>query len=205
MGYVPPPKKASRSSAQAHSSYNQPAGYHYKGVVEQLPRLTAADSRQNKQDLHATSTELLHPSRRTVGHTDAPGSFMAKTLLIADDNDVFRHALCEALKRESDFEVCGEARDGRDAIDKAQQLHPDLIILDLAMPVMNGLDASRAIKKLMPSVPIILFTLNVYPFLEVEAQSAGIAAVVSKSAGMSGLMPSARSLLYCNAAGSTAA
>ena len=123
---------------------------------------------------------------------------MAKTILIADDNDVFRHALCEAFKRQADFEVCGEARDGRDAIDKAQRLHPDLIILDLAMPVVNGLDASRAIKKLMPSVPIILFTLNVYPFLELEAQSAGIAAVVSKSAGMSGSCPQPEA--FCTAA-----
>jgi len=130
---------------------------------------------------------------------------MAKTILIADDNDALRHALSEALKRESDFEVCGEARDGQDAIDKAQRLHPDLVIMDLSMPVMNGLDSSRALKKLMPSVPIILFTLNVYPFLELEAQSAGIAAVVSKSAGMSGLMPSARGLMYRSAAGSTAA
>ena len=130
---------------------------------------------------------------------------MAKTILIVDDNDVFRRALSQALKKQSDFEVCGEARDGRDAINKAQQLRPDLVILDLVMPVMNGLDASRAIKKLMPSVPIILFTLNAYPFLELEAQSAGIGAVVSKSAGMSGLMPSARNLLCRSAAGSTAA
>ena len=104
-----------------------------------------------------------------------------------------------------DFEVCGEARDGRDAIDKAQQLQPDLIILDLSMPLMNGLDASRAIKKLMPSVPIILFTLHVYPFLELEAQAAGIAAVVSKSADLSVLIASARGLIYSSAAGSTAA
>jgi len=65
---------------------------------------------------------------------------------------------------------------------------------------MNGLEASRKLKKLMPSVTIILFTLNVYPLLEVEAQAAGIAAVVSKSAGMSGLIPSARGLLYRSAA-----
>jgi len=58
---------------------------------------------------------------------------MAKTILIADDNDVFRHALSEALKWESDFEVCGEARDGQNAIDQAQRLHPDLVIMDLSM------------------------------------------------------------------------
>ena len=84
---------------------------------------------------------------------------MAKTILIADDSDVVRRAVCEAFALESDFEVCGEAHDGHDAIEKAQRLHPDLIILDLSMPVMNGLDAARALRDLMPSVPIILFTL----------------------------------------------
>jgi len=69
---------------------------------------------------------------------------MAKTILIADDNDVFRHALCEAFKRQADFEVCGEARDGRDAINKAQQLGPDLIILDLAMPALTRLVRSKS-------------------------------------------------------------
>jgi CheY-like chemotaxis protein len=84
-------------------------------------------------------------------------------------------ALCggDSAKRESDFEVCGEAHDGQDAIEKAQRLLPDLIILDLSMPVMNGLDAARVLKDRMPSVPIIMFTLYVDPFVEQESRSAG--------------------------------
>jgi len=124
---------------------------------------------------------------------------VAKTVLIADDNETLRRALCEALARESDFEVCGQAQNGQDAIEKAQQLHPDLIILDLSMPVMNGLDAARALKNLMPSVPIILFTLHPYPFIDAEARSAGVDAVVSKS-DVSILKQQARSILYGNAA-----
>ena len=71
---------------------------------------------------------------------------MAKAVLIADDNDSVRRALCEAFARDSDFEVCAEAHDGGDAIEKALRLRPDLIVLDLSMPVMNGLDAARELK-----------------------------------------------------------
>jgi DNA-binding NarL/FixJ family response regulator len=125
---------------------------------------------------------------------------MAKTILVADDNGSLRQALCEAFKHESDFEVCGEAHDGQDAIEKAEQLHPDLIILDLSMPVMNGLDAARALKVRMPSLPILMFTLYVDPNLEREARSAGVADVVSKSEHISVLTGKARRLLYRNAA-----
>ena len=126
---------------------------------------------------------------------------MAKTILIADDNDAVRRAVCEVFARESDFEVCGEAHDGHDAIEKAQRLHPDLIILDLSMPVMNGLDAARALRdRLVPPVPIILFTLYDDGIVEERARSAGVADVVSKSEHISVLIDAARRLLYRNAA-----
>jgi DNA-binding NarL/FixJ family response regulator len=125
---------------------------------------------------------------------------MAKTILIADDNDVVRRAVCEVFTRESDFEVCGEAHDGYEAIEKAQRLHPDLIILDLSMPGMNGLDAARALRDLVPPVPIILFTLYDDGFVEESARSAGVADVVSKSEDISVLIDAARRLLYRNAA-----
>src|SRR5713101_3178231 len=91
---------------------------------------------------------------------------MPRTILIADDNGTVRQVICEAFTRESDFQVCGEAQDGQDATEKAERLHPDLIILDLSMPVMNGLDAARALKTRMPSVPIILFTFHVDLFVK---------------------------------------
>ena len=101
---------------------------------------------------------------------------MAKTILIADDSDVVRRAVCEAFALESDFEVCGEAHDGYEAIERAQRLHPDLIILDLSMPVMNGLDAARALRdRLVPPVPIILFTLYDAGIVEERARYAGVA------------------------------
>jgi len=77
--------------------------------------------------------------------------------------------------------VCGEAADGREAIVKAQQLRPDLIILDLSMTEMNGLDAARELTKILPSVPLLLFTNFGTPEISKEALAAGFRAVVSKS------------------------
>ena len=125
---------------------------------------------------------------------------MPKAILIVDDNAYVRQMVCEAFKRESDFEVCGEAENGREAIDKAPALHPDLIVLDLSMPVMNGLDAARELKDRMPSVPIILFTLHIDSFVEEEAAHAGVSDLVSKSKHVSALIAKARGLLYREAA-----
>ena len=124
---------------------------------------------------------------------------MAKTILIADDNSTLRRAICEAFTQESDFEVCAEAHDGQDAVEKAQQFHPDLIVLDLSMPVMNGLDVARILKDRMPSVPIILFTFYADPFVKGEARSAGVADIVSKSENISVLREKARHLLFRDA------
>ena len=83
---------------------------------------------------------------------------MVKSVLIADDNALIRQGLCELFSREADFEIRGEAENGREAIEEAQEVHPDLILLDLSMPVMNGLDATRALKRVMPEVPIIMYS-----------------------------------------------
>ena len=71
---------------------------------------------------------------------------MAKWVLIVDDVEIIRRAVCELFKSEADFDVCGEAENGREAIEKAQELHPDLIVLDLSMPVMNGADTPELSK-----------------------------------------------------------
>jgi two-component system, chemotaxis family, chemotaxis protein CheY len=116
--------------------------------------------------------------------------------LSVDDNAFIRQALCDIFKRGGDFEVCGEAENGKEGIEKAQELHPDLIVLDLSMPVMNGLDAARALKRLMPTVPLIMFSEYNNTLSEQEARSAGISALVSKSEHVSVLVEKARSLLY---------
>jgi len=121
---------------------------------------------------------------------------MLKSVLIADDNAFVRQRLGELFSREPDFEVCAEADNGRNAIQVAQESHPNLILLDLAMPVMNGLDAARALKRLMPEVPIVMFSAYSDSFIEKEAHSAGISALVSKFEDMSVLVGIARNLVH---------
>lgn len=121
---------------------------------------------------------------------------MSHTILIADDNLFIRQGLCELFEREEDFCVCGDAENGSEVVAKAQELHPDLILLDLSMPVMNGLDATRALKQEMPEVPIIMFSALSDSFTEQEARSAGVSALVSKSENVTVLLGRARSLLY---------
>jgi DNA-binding NarL/FixJ family response regulator len=125
---------------------------------------------------------------------------MPKSVLVVDDNAVIRHALCRAFTSGADFDVCGEAENGQDAIEKAQALHPDLIVMDLSMPVMNGIDAARALKTLMPTVPVIIFSEYSDVFSENEARSIGISALVSKSEHVSVVLDKARVLLYPAAA-----
>ena len=125
---------------------------------------------------------------------------MAKMILIVDDNAHIRLALCEVFKRETDFEVCGEAENGKDAIAKALELRPDLIVLDLSMPVMNGLDAARELKRLMPTVPLIMYSAFGDVFGEQQARLIGISELVSKSQPAAVLVSKARSLLYRTAA-----
>ena len=120
---------------------------------------------------------------------------MSHTILIADDSIFIRKALCTLFEREEDFEVCGEAENGKEAIARAKKLRPDLILLDLSMPVMNGLDAARVLKRVMPKVPVILFSEYSGTSTEKEARSAGAWALVSKFAHVSILLGKARSAL----------
>ena len=120
---------------------------------------------------------------------------MGKRIVVADDNAAVRRALRGILELEGDWKVDGEAVDGRDAIEKAQKLRPDLIVLDVSMPVMSGLDAARVLRHIMPPVPLILCSLHTNDVLEKEASAAGVNAVVSKAQNMQVLVNKARELL----------
>jgi DNA-binding NarL/FixJ family response regulator len=105
---------------------------------------------------------------------------MAFRILIADDNEVARGLLRDIVESHSGWEVCGEGQDGQQAVALAAELKPDLIILDLAMPTMDGFSAAREILKAQPTIPIVLHTLHAFDHLELEAKKNGIRAVVSK-------------------------
>ena len=118
---------------------------------------------------------------------------MIRSVLVVDDNPVVRQGLCNLFTHEGDFSVCGEAANGREAIDKAQQLNPDLIVTDLSMPIMDGLEETRFLKTLMPRVQVIIYTAHNGPVVEKEARSAGASAVISKYEPIATLVVTARS------------
>lgn len=118
-----------------------------------------------------------------------------KRVLLVDDNPVVRSLVRHLIELEPDFEISGEAENGRDAVEKAENLKPDLIILDLVMPVMTGLDAAPLLRKLLPDTRIILFTVQEGREVERLARAAGVHAVVSKNQAVSKLILQARSLL----------
>jgi DNA-binding NarL/FixJ family response regulator len=120
---------------------------------------------------------------------------MPKSILIVDDSPQIRRLVRTYFDRRTDFQICGEAVDGLDAIEKATELHPDLIILDESMPRMDGLEAARILHSMAVAAPIILFTLHAATISSEDACEAGIASIVSKTAGISELGEQADSLL----------
>jgi DNA-binding NarL/FixJ family response regulator len=108
---------------------------------------------------------------------------MSAQILIVDDSPFLRRSIRSSIEQNTDWEVCGEAENGQIAIEKTKQLHPDLIILDLAMPIMNGLDAARHIAGFAPGVDIVLFTMHGSSELSKYAELIGIKQVLCKSSG----------------------
>jgi DNA-binding NarL/FixJ family response regulator len=119
-----------------------------------------------------------------------------KTILIADDNKLLLATLRQVLECQPGFVVCGEAVNGQDAIEKALRLKPDLIVLDISMPVMNGLDAAHTLRQMMPYVPILLFTIHKTRLSAAEALASGASGIAFKGDGILGLVNQAKTLLH---------
>jgi two-component system response regulator YesN len=117
------------------------------------------------------------------------------SVLVVDDYPAIRKAIRVGLERHSGFSVCGEAVDGLDAIEKATKLKPDFILLDLSMPRMDGMEAASILKRLMPQVPIVAFSMYAELLGESPPSTVGIDAVVDKLAGIRKVVECARNLL----------
>lgn len=105
---------------------------------------------------------------------------MPVKVAIVDDSPTIRHTIRTFLESKTDWQICGEADNGAAAIELVQSLKPDLLILDLSMPVMSGLDAARRIAVISPKTGMVMFTAHSSEQLQIEATNAGIQAVLSK-------------------------
>jgi DNA-binding NarL/FixJ family response regulator len=106
---------------------------------------------------------------------------MKLRILLADDHEIVRRGLCALLQRHEGWEVCGEAVDGREAVEKAKQLKPDVVIVDIGMPNLNGLDATRQLLQHDPNFKVIVLTVTDADQAIREALDAGARGFVLKS------------------------
>ena len=102
-------------------------------------------------------------------------------ILIADDHDAVRRGVRSVLLSRADIEICAEVANGRDAIEQALQCRPDVIILDLTMPVMGGFTAAIELRQLLPETPILFYSMHEGGHLVKEAKRIGVHGFVSKS------------------------
>ena len=113
---------------------------------------------------------------------------MSRTILIVDDSALIRRSVRSCIEQTTDWAVCGEAENGKVAIEKVQLLHPEVVILDLQMPIMNGLDAARQITRIAPTAIMLMLTLYDSGQLAQEAHAAGIKDVLPKSGRVAELL-----------------
>ena len=126
--------------------------------------------------------------------TDPNKPGIGKTVLVVDDSALIRNMLASAFLSDG-FKTCIEAENGKEAIEAAKQSNPDLIILDLSMPVMNGLQAAPQLRKILPQTPIILFTLYRQNLSRTETGKAGIDLVLEKTTPLSTVIEVAHELM----------
>jgi DNA-binding NarL/FixJ family response regulator len=131
----------------------------------------------------------------TAVATDHSALNKAKTILIADDSELVRTKLRQAIERDTEFKVCGEAVDGTDAVSKARELSPDLIILDVRMPGLNGIEVAGILRYALPKIRIVLVTMYAQDIERNLTSLFRIDAVLAKANGLTELTAHVTSLM----------
>jgi DNA-binding NarL/FixJ family response regulator len=116
-------------------------------------------------------------------------------VLIADDHEAVRKGVAGILESRGDIEICGEASNGEEAVRKAHELNPDLIIMDFTMPVVDGLEAARRILKVSPQTPILMFSMHKMEALTDAAKKAGARGFVTKGESAENLLRAVDNIL----------
>jgi DNA-binding NarL/FixJ family response regulator len=120
---------------------------------------------------------------------------LRKRILIADDHEMLRRGVRNTLQTELDLEICGEAVDGQDAVEKVKALQPDLVILDINMPALNGLVALRQILRLRPQTKVLVFSVHDSDQTVKEVHAAGAHGFISKGKDSQDLLRVVREIL----------
>jgi DNA-binding NarL/FixJ family response regulator len=115
-------------------------------------------------------------------------------ILIADDHDIVREGVRALIRQQSHWEICGEASTGRKAVAEAEKLKPDIIVMDIGMPELNGLDATRRIKRVLPNTEVLIFTANETEEIVKNVFKAGARAYLLKSEANNHLVPAIEAL-----------
>jgi DNA-binding NarL/FixJ family response regulator len=123
------------------------------------------------------------------------GLHKRKTILIADDNELVRTMIRQALERDTDFAICGEAVNGTEAVSKARALSPDLIILDVRMPGLNGIEVAGILRYALPKIRIVLVTMYAQDIERNLTSLFRIDAVLAKAGGLTELTAHVTSLM----------
>jgi DNA-binding NarL/FixJ family response regulator len=109
-------------------------------------------------------------------------------VLIADDYEAVRKGVCAILTSRGDIEICAEASNGQEAVRMAKELKPDVVLMDMTMPVMDGLEASKRILQIFPEMPIIMFSMHKSDVLTQKAKDVGLRGFVTKAESATSLL-----------------
>ncbi|HET7441256.1 MAG TPA: response regulator transcription factor [Terriglobales bacterium] len=126
---------------------------------------------------------------------ERPAPAETATILVVDDVDPWRRAACMTLMQGDSCSVVGEAADGREAVQKAQELQPDVILLDIGLPLLNGIEAASQIRNVAPNAKVVFLTQNNDPDVVREALSHGVAGYVLKMDAGIDLLPALEAVL----------
>lgn len=140
---------------------------------------------QTHRSILASVSDSLQSVQRTAPEQEDIDR--VKTVLVVDDIESERTAIRTAIESRTRFRVCGEASDGLEAIRQANDLKPDLVLMDLAMPRMNGLEAAKVLRNTMPTVPVVLLTLHA-DLMGPRSSVLGVTLVLSKNDGLAPLL-----------------
>jgi DNA-binding NarL/FixJ family response regulator len=137
--------------------------------------------------------------RGHFSYNEKPLAMGQYRVLIVDDHELVRRGLKDIL-RGTEFEVCGEAQNGQEGFAQTMSLRPALVLLDMSMPVLTGLQAAAKIRQVLPETKILIITMHDSPQMEIEARAAGADAYITKMAAAGSLVEAMRALVATSSA-----